>query len=121
MNHNSAQPDESTSCIPYYDFVKELMRKYDAPFVVLLGVQNINHGLWSVAVLSCQDLFKTYLKLDPGQMTVYMSIIHIPWSIKIVYGLLSDNVPIAGSNRKSYIILMGIIQFAALFSIYLIL
>jgi len=42
-------------------------------------------------------------------MTVYMSIIHIPWSIKIVYGLLSDNVPIAGTNRKSYIILMGII------------
>jgi len=54
-------------------------------------------------------------------MTVYMSIIHIPWSIKIVYGLLSDNVPIAGSNRKSYIILMGIIQFVSLFCIYLIL
>lgn len=95
-----------------------LLRKYDQPFVILLGVQNINHGLWSVAVLSCQDLFKTYLKLDPGQMTVYMSLIHIPWSVKIVYGLLSDNVPIAGTNRKSYIILMGIIQFIALISIY---
>lgn len=71
-----------------------------------------------MAVLSCQDLFKTYLKMDPGQMTMYMSLIHIPWSIKIVYGLLSDNVPIAGTNRKSYIILMGIIQFLALISIY---
>jgi len=51
-------------------------------------------------------------------MTMYMSLIHIPWSIKIVYGLLSDNVPIAGTNRKSYIVLMGIIQFFALISIY---
>jgi hypothetical protein len=100
---------ERTSWIPYYDFIKMLMRKYDQPFIILLGTQNINHGLWSVAVLSCQDLFKTYLKLEPGQMALYMSLIHIPWSIKIVYGLLSDNVPIMGTNRKSYIVLMGII------------
>jgi len=51
-------------------------------------------------------------------MTVYMSAIHIPWSIKIVYGLLSDNVPIAGTRRKSYIVLMGLLQFCALFLIY---
>jgi hypothetical protein len=47
-----------------------------------------------------------------------MSIIHIPWSIKILYGLISDNVPIAGTRRKSYIILMGLLQFFALISIY---
>lgn len=51
-------------------------------------------------------------------MTMYMSLIHIPWSVKILYGLLSDNVPIAGTNRKSYIIIMGIVQFVALISIY---
>lgn len=49
---------------------------------------------------------------------MYMSLIHIPWSVKIIYGLLSDNVPIAGTNRKSYIILMGIIQFISLISIF---
>lgn len=49
---------------------------------------------------------------------MYMSLIHIPWTIKIVYGLLSDNVPIMGTNRKSYIILMGIIQFLSLISIF---
>jgi hypothetical protein len=59
------------------------------------------------------------MKMDPGDMTKYMSIIHIPWSIKILYGLISDNVPIAGTRRKSYIILMGILQFIALVLIYL--
>jgi hypothetical protein len=56
--------------------------------------------------------------MDPGDMTKYMSIIHLPWSIKLIYGLLSDNVPIAGSRRKSYIIIMGIVQFFALISVY---
>lgn len=51
-------------------------------------------------------------------MAMYMSMIHIPWSVKIIYGLLSDNVPIMGTNRKSYIIMMGIIQFLALITIY---
>lgn len=72
-------------------------------------MQNVNHGLWSVAILACQDLFKSYLKLNPGQMTLYMSIVHLPWSVKILYGLISDNVPIAGTRRKSYVIMMGIL------------
>ena len=62
-----------------------------------------------MAVLACQDLFKTYMKMDPGDMTVFMSMIHLPWSIKIVYGLISDNVPIMGTRRKSYIVLMGVL------------
>ena len=51
-------------------------------------------------------------------MTLYMSIVHLPWSVKILYGLLSDNVPIAGTRRKSYVIIMGCLQFAALIAIY---
>lgn len=47
-------------------------------------------------------------------MTKCMSIIHLPWSIKLLYGLVSDNVPIFGTRRKSYIIIMGILQFFAL-------
>lgn len=52
--------------------------------------------------------------MDPGDMTKYMSIVHLPWSIKLVYGLISDNVPILGSRRKAYIIIMGFLQFVAL-------
>jgi hypothetical protein len=105
----ASEEPSGKSWIPYYDFTKSLMNKYDGPFIVLLGIQNVNHGLWTVAVLACQDLFKTYMKMDPGDMTVFMSMIHLPWSIKIVYGLISDNVPIMGTRRKSYIVLMGVL------------
>ena len=111
-------PAQEESWIPYVDFTRELLNKYDKPFICLLGLQSFNHGLWSIAVLACQDLYKTYFKLDPGQMAMYMSIVHIPWSIKILYGLISDNLPIAGTRRKSYIILMGLLQFFSLVLIY---
>jgi hypothetical protein len=103
VNENNSE----RSCIPMYDFMKKLVNTYDGAFLLLLGMQNVNHGLWSIAILACQDLYKTYLKLDPGQMTLYMSIIHIPWSVKILYGLISDNVPIFGSKRRSYVMIMG--------------
>jgi MFS-type transporter involved in bile tolerance (Atg22 family) len=51
-------------------------------------------------------------------MTIYMSIVHIPWTIKILYGLISDNVPIQGTRRKSYIVLMGLVQFFSLILIF---
>ena len=42
-----------TDYIPYYNFTIGLFNKFDKAFVILLGVQNINHGLWTVAVLAC--------------------------------------------------------------------
>jgi MFS-type transporter involved in bile tolerance (Atg22 family) len=59
------------------------------------------------------------LGLDPGEMQIYISIIHIPWSFKILYGLISDNVPICGTRRKSWLIIMGILQFITIFSLAL--
>ena len=108
-SENAVSESDNSSWIPYYDFFVGLITKFDKPFVILLGVQNINHGLWSIAVLACQDLFKQYMHMNPGDMTKYMSLIHIPWSIKLLYGLMSDNVPIAGTRRKSYVVIMGVL------------
>ena len=74
--------------------------------------------MWIIATLAVKDYYKAYLGLDPGEMAIYISIIHIPWSFKILYGLISDNVPLCGTRRKSYLCIMGVIQFLALFSLY---
>ena len=109
---------QRTSWIPYKDFYDECCSKFDQSFVNLLLLIQLNQGLWGMVVLACQDYFKVYLKLDPGQMTGLMSIVMFPWSVKILYGLISDNVPLLGTKRKSYIMLMGFIQFGSLVSIY---
>jgi hypothetical protein len=107
---------------PWYcsfcNWVSSIYERFDAPFVTFFIIQNFNHGLWIAAILAVKDYYKEYLGLDPGEMAVYISIIHIPWSLKILYGLISDNVPIFGTKRKSYLVIMGIFQFLALFALY---
>jgi len=83
--------------------------RFDKPFITFFMLQSFNHGLWIIATLAVKDYYKDYLGLDPGEMQIYMSIIHIPWSFKILYGLISDNVPLCGTRRKSWLIIMGIL------------
>ena len=52
-------------------------------------------------------------------MAQLSSIISFPWSIKLIYGLMSDNVSIMCYKRKSYVIIMGMLQFMALFSLFI--
>lgn len=91
------------------NWIGSMYKRFDNPFVTFFIIQNINHGLWIVASLAVKDYFKQYLGLDPGEMATYLSIVHIPWSLKILYGLISDNVPICGTRRKNYLVAMGIV------------
>src|SRR5258708_32515760 len=45
--------------------------------------------------------------LTAGQLATFTWIITIPWFIKPVYGLLSDFVPIFGTRRRSYFLVMS--------------
>ena len=47
-----------------------------------------------------------------------MSLISLPWSLKILYGLISDNIPICGTRRKSWLIIMGVVEFTSLIILF---
>jgi len=61
------------------------------------------------------DYFKHYLELEPTYTQYLMSVVSLPWSLKIIYGIIADNIPICGSRRKSYIIINGILQYLSMF------
>ena len=44
-------------------------------------------------------------------MQSIQAFVFLPWSLKICYGLISDNIPIFGSRRKSYLIIGALLQF----------
>lgn len=94
------------------------MRTYDTTFVILLGFQYFNQGSGSMIGIATQDYYKDYLKLEPSQIAKMSSITGIPWSCKLIYGIMSDKLLFFGYKRKSYIILMGLLQFVSLFAIY---
>ena len=43
-----------------------------------------------------------------------ITIVMMPWSVKILFGIISDTVPLFGSRKKSWLIAMGLLQFVAL-------
>lgn len=53
------------------------------------------------------DYFKNYLDLEPGDIAVYKSLIFSPWALKVIFGLISDNIKIFGLKRKPYLVAMG--------------
>jgi hypothetical protein len=95
--------------IPLYGYFKEINSKFTPQFVTLLALCNANQGLGHMVSLSTQNYFKQYLHLEPGVMAGLISLIYLPWSTKIFYGLLSDNFPLFGTKRKSYCVLLGLL------------
>jgi len=47
-----------------------------------------------------------------GEITTVVSIVAFPWVLKVIYGLLSDCVPLFGYRRKSYLVLFAVIASA---------
>lgn len=70
----------------------------------MLGLQYANQGMKVLTNLACANLFKDYYKLEPGYVQLLTTFVFMPWSFKILYGITSDNFPLCGSRRKSYIV-----------------
>ena len=77
------------------------MVTYNRSFIILLAFQYFNQGCKAMLGLAVKNYYKEYLNLEPGYITKLSSIAGFPWSVKILYGIVSDNVPIFGSKRKS--------------------
>lgn len=56
-----------------------------------------------------QFFLKETLQFTPSQIAAWMAILIIPWTIKPLYGLVSDFLPIMGSRRKSYLLIMNLL------------
>ena len=60
--------------------------------------------------LAFLDILKTEFKLEPAETQTMMGVMMLPWTPKLFYGIISDTFPICKSRKRSYIIIMGLIQ-----------
>jgi MFS-type transporter involved in bile tolerance (Atg22 family) len=58
------------------------------------------------------------LDQDPGDAAIYNSIIAIPFSIKVFFGIISDNIKIFGLRRKPYLIFFAFVQAIVMFCLF---
>ena len=73
-------------------------------------MQYFSQGSKILPYLAQANLFKDYYKLEPGYVQELTSIAQLPWTCKIIYGVISDNIPICGSRRRIYCILLSALQ-----------
>ena len=73
-----------------------------------LFLQYFNQNLTiSMGILVVYDILADRYKVEPSQLQTSIAIIAAPWAPKIFYGIIIDTLPIFGSTKKSYLILLG--------------
>jgi MFS family permease len=93
------------------NWFKSFPNRFDHGFLFVYILNYTNLGFMTFLLLTIKDYGKEYLHCTPEQLQTTNSILAIPWSFKIIYGLLSDTFPINGYKRKNYITLNSIIGF----------
>lgn len=81
------------------------------PFVYFIA------GATTLAGVASTFAFKEDLRLTIPQVQILGSLGIIPWSIKPLYGLLSDRLPLRGLRRKPYLFLAGLLGATGYFSL----
>ncbi|MFZ4678372.1 MAG: folate/biopterin family MFS transporter, partial [Nodosilinea sp.] len=66
-------------------------------------------GILSLARLAVSFFLKDDLGLTPAAVAAFTGIATLPWTIKPLFGLLSDGLPIFGYRRRPYLILSGLL------------
>jgi MFS family permease len=78
----------------------------------------IVEGLGQTGGLIAQPLnyfLKERYGWTPVQVTAYLTVLNFPWIIKLVYGIVSDFIPLFGYRRKAYLVLANGAAAAAYF------
>jgi folate/biopterin transporter len=53
------------------------------------------------------------MHLGPAELSAITGLLVLPWTVKPLYGFLSDGFPLFGYRRRSYLILAGFVGFAS--------
>ncbi|MGF1460023.1 MAG: folate/biopterin family MFS transporter [Leptolyngbyaceae cyanobacterium] len=70
-------------------------------------------GILGLARLAVSFFLKDDLGLTPAEVAALTGIASIPWTIKPLFGFLSDGLPILGYRRRPYLVLSGLLGAAS--------
>lgn len=73
-------------------------------FATLYFVQSVGDPTSGLVAQPVRSLLKTWGE-SPAELAALMALLAVPWTIKPIFGLLSDFVPLFGSRRRNYLLL----------------
>ncbi|MEO0540253.1 MAG: folate/biopterin family MFS transporter [Cyanobacteria bacterium P01_A01_bin.105] len=66
-------------------------------------------GILGLSRLAVSFFLKDELGLSPAEVAALTGIASLPWTIKPVFGFLSDGLPLFGYRRRPYLLLSGVL------------
>ncbi|CAA3004980.1 probable folate-biopterin transporter 4 [Olea europaea subsp. europaea] len=91
-------------------WLKQLLIAFGASFLWLACLIYFTQGFRSFVGTAVSYQLKDNLKLSPSASQFVTSIALFPWSIKPLYGILSDCIPIRGRKRILYLVLATLLS-----------
>ena len=73
-------------------------------FAALYFVQSVGDPTSGLIAQPVRSLLKDWGE-SPAALAGLMALLAVPWTIKPIFGLLSDFVPLFGSRRRNYLLL----------------
>ncbi|MEM6254480.1 MAG: folate/biopterin family MFS transporter [Cyanobacteria bacterium P01_D01_bin.156] len=70
-------------------------------------------GILGLARLAVSFFLKDDLALSPAEVAALTGIASLPWTVKPLFGFLSDGLPIGGYRRRPYLVISGLMGTAA--------
>jgi hypothetical protein len=68
--------------------------------------------------LAIQDILKEKFAVEPSVMQRTTTFIYLPFSLKVIFGFLTDYMPILGSRKKAYLRLWSIMQILVMGTVF---
>ncbi|XP_068669318.1 probable folate-biopterin transporter 4 [Aristolochia californica] len=91
-------------------WLRQLRAAFGTSFLWLISLIYFTQGFRSFVWTAISYQMKDILKLSPSASQFVVSIALIPWSIKPLYGILSDCIPIRGGKRIPYIVVATVLS-----------
>ncbi len=116
---NTAGPDPSAEpvrCVG--DVERGETWKLGLLFGAISFLQGIGEPTEGLLAQPVRSLLKSWGR-DASEIAAFSALLAVPWSLKPLYGLLSDFVPLAGSRRKSYLVLTSTVTAVSLMGLAL--
>ncbi|XP_058208561.1 probable folate-biopterin transporter 4 [Rhododendron vialii] len=91
-------------------WVQRLRIAFGTSFLWLVCLIYFTQGFRSFVWTAVSYQLKDRLKLSPSASQLVSSIAFFPWSIKPLYGILSDCIPIRGRKRVPYLVIATVLS-----------
>ncbi|XP_068311879.1 probable folate-biopterin transporter 4 [Pyrus communis] len=91
-------------------WLTRLRAAFGASFIWLVCLIYFTQGFRSFVWTAVSYQLKDRLKLSPSSSQFAFSIAFFPWSIKPLYGIVSDCIPIKGRRRVPYLVIATVLS-----------